>query len=69
MDTSVWNLCPIFLNGIQINVEDMTGMFANMTSLESLPDLTKWNISKVVEKEEMFDGCSSLSTVPKLFEN
>jgi len=32
----------------------MTSMFANCDSLSSLPNISKWNMSKVDKKEGMF---------------
>ena len=44
------------------NVEDISYLFFNDKSLESL-DLTKWNISKVTNMKQMFSGCTSLTEV------
>ena len=44
------------------NVEDMSYLFFNDNSLESL-DLTKWNVSKVTNMKQMFSGCASLTEI------
>ena len=43
----------------------MSGMFYNCESLISIPDISKWNITKVNNMSDMFDGCSKLSQIPK----
>ena len=35
----------------------MTEMFYNCSALNSFPDLKKWNLNNVTEKNGMFDGC------------
>ena len=35
----------------------MTEMFYNCSALSSLPDLKKWNLINVTEKNGMSDGC------------
>ena len=39
-------------------------MFADCSSLTSLPDISKWNTSKVKYMSGMFDGCISLDKRP-----
>ena len=39
-------------------------MFQYCSSLESLPDISKWNISKVTNMNCLFKGCSSLKILP-----
>ena len=38
----------------------MKYMFYNCESLSSLPDISKWNVSKVTKFHGMFHGCRSL---------
>ncbi len=38
----------------------MTGMFYNCNSLQSLPDISKWNTSNVTNMMFMFSECISL---------
>ena len=41
-------------------------MFLNCSSLESLPNISNWNINKVENMSYMFAGCSSLNSFPKI---
>ena len=41
-------------------------MFYECTSLSSLPDISKWNTSSVIEIHNMLIGCSSLSSLPDI---
>ena len=44
----------------------MNHMFYWCTSLESLPGISKWNISKVTDIRKMFSGCHSLKISPDI---
>ena len=37
-----------------------------MSSLATLPDISKWNVSKVKEMKNLFKNCSSLVTLPDI---
>ena len=39
-------------------------MFSCCSSLSSLPDISKWDISHLENKEDMFEGCSKLVNKP-----
>ena len=41
-------------------------MFSYCSSLSSLPDISKWNTSKVNNMNDMFRYCSSLSSLPDI---
>ena len=43
-----------------MNVTDLTGMFYLCSSLKTMPDISKWNTSKVTSISYLFDGCTSL---------
>ena len=38
----------------------MSSMFAECSSLSSLPDISKWNTNNVTNMDYMFDGCSNI---------
>ena len=44
----------------------MHGMFFKCESLNELPDISKWNISKVNDMEAMFYEYSQLSNFPNI---
>jgi len=44
----------------------LSGMFYGCSSLSSLPDISKWNLSNVVNISGMFCGCKSLSYLPNI---
>ena len=48
---------------------NMSYMFYECSSLISLPDLSKWNITKVKNMSYMFWGCNSLISLPDIFKN
>ena len=35
-------------------------------SLKSLPDISKWNTSNVINMSYMFSGCTSLNSLPDI---
>jgi len=44
----------------------MSNMFSNCSSLESLPDISKWNTSNANNMSYMFSNCSSLKLLPDI---
>ena len=44
-------------------ITDASDMFEGCDSLQSLPDVSKWNTKNVTNMENMFYGCSSLKTL------
>ena len=49
-----------------INVTDMSDMFSGCSSLNNLPDISKWNTQNVTNMRSMFDNCSSLNNLPDI---
>ena len=46
----------------------MRSMFYGCSSLKSLPDLSKWDITNVTKMEGMFKGCPPSLSIPKKFQ-
>jgi surface protein len=44
-------------------------MFKNCKSLLYLPNISKWNIDKVENKKNMFEGCDESLIIPEKFKN
>ena len=44
----------------------MRGLFKQCSSLTSLSDISKWDMSNVNDIRDMFFGCSSLTTLPDI---
>ena len=44
----------------------MSRMFFQCSSLESLPDISKWDNRNVKNMSDMFCGCSSLEPLPDI---
>ena len=44
----------------------MRGLFYNCSNLLNLPDISKWDITKVTELKGMLYNCSSLHSLPDL---
>ena len=44
----------------------MNNLFDRCSSLISLPDISKWNVSNVIDMENMFSNCSSLKSLPDI---
>ena len=42
----------------------MSWMFYNCRKLKSLPDISKWDVSKVEYMNKMFKKCKSLKSYP-----
>ena len=55
----------IKLKGIQ-KIQKMEQMFKECSSLLSVPDIDKWDISKFTDLHGLFFGCSSLVSLPDL---
>ena len=55
----------IKLRGIRY-ITDMSYMFNGCSSLQSLPDISKWNTSNITNMSYMSNGCSSLKTRPDI---
>ena len=53
------------LKGID-NINNMSNMFYECSSLLSLSDISKWNTNNIIDMGHMFDGCSSLSSLPDI---
>ena len=49
------------------NVENMSCMLYGCESLNSLPDISKWNTSNVKDMRWMFRGCKPFLNIPKKF--
>ena len=59
------NILEIKLKGIK-NITNMSYMFYDCSSLNSLPDISKWNTSNVNNMSGMFYNCSNLSSLPDI---
>ena len=44
----------------------MNGLFYKCSSLQSLPDISKWNMNNVMTISLLFFGCSSLTSLPDI---
>ena len=44
----------------------MSNLFSNCSTLESLPDISNWNLSKVINISDIFEKCSSLKFLPDI---
>ena len=44
-------------------VNNMNGLFAGCSSLQYLPDISKWNIKNTINIGCMFQGCTSLKSL------
>ena len=58
----------IKLKGIN-NITDMSGLFQNCNSFETLPNISNWDTSNVNNMSWMFYGCKTITTVPDLSNN
>ena len=45
----------------------MSSMFFYCSSLQSLPDISEWDIRNVTDMSCMFGRCSSLKSLPSLY--
>ena len=48
-------------------VKYMNCIFKDCSSLISLPDISKWDTSKVKKIYDMFEGCFGLLVIPREF--
>ena len=48
------------------NIVNLNGLFYNCSSLISLPDIPKWNTSKVKDMHGLFYNCFSLISIPDI---
>ena len=48
------------------NVKDMSNMFSDFSSLQNLPDISKWDTHNVKDMSNMFGGCKSLQNLPDI---
>ena len=55
----------IKLKGIN-KIINASKMFYECPNLESIPDIIKWDLSKVTEKNDMFKGCNESLIIPNL---
>ena len=44
----------------------MSYLFRNCSSSKSLPDISEWNTSNVINMNYLFCGCSSLESLPDI---
>ena len=44
----------------------MNYLFSGCSSLKSIPDISKWNTSNVINMKGMFEECSSLKSIPDI---
>ena len=54
------------ISNIKIYITNSHCMFRGCKSLISLPDISKWNLSRVNSMSHMFSGCNSLISLPDL---
>ena len=47
-------------------VENIDGLFYGCSSLNILPNISKWNTKNIISMKELFYGCSSLAILPDL---
>ena len=55
-----------FINDNRVNINDLSYIPYEFSSLKSLPDISKWNINNVNNMSYMFYGCSSLNSLPNI---
>ena len=51
------------------NVNDMDSISYECKSLDSLPDISKWNTKSVDDMASIFNGCKSLNSLPDIVPN
>ena len=59
------NIFEIKLTKIN-RIKEAKNIFEDCSSLESLPDISKWNTNNVTTMRSMFNGCSSLKSLPDI---
>ena len=55
----------IKLKGIN-NIINANKMFYECKNLDSIPDIVKWDLSNVIDKNDMFEGCNENLIIPKI---
>ena len=48
------------------NIDTFRETFKGCKSLEELPDISKWDTSRVVDMSNMFEDCESLKSLPDI---
>ena len=48
------------------NVEKINNLFGCCNSLPSLPDISKWNLTKAIDMSSLFYMCNSLVSLPDI---
>ena len=56
----------IKLKGIN-NITNANKMFYECTALSSIPDIKKWDLTNVIEMNEVFKGCDQSLIIPEIF--
>ena len=64
-DYNLNGILTIKLKGYN-NITDMSDMFNECQLLFSLPDISKWNTSKIYNMSSIFRNCNSLSSLPDI---
>ena len=49
-----------------MNINNLEEMFSGCSSLESLPDISKWNTNNVTDMRALFYNCSSIQSLPDI---
>ena len=62
-------ILPNISKWFTFKVKNMSYMFYNCKSLKSIPEIGKWRFEypKLVEFNNIFEGCSSLRYYPNIF--
>ena len=47
-------------------INDLSYMFCDCSSLEELPDISKWNTINIINMKGLFSGCESLTKLPDI---
>ena len=55
----------VILTGVD-KITDASSMFSECKSLQSLPDISKWDTKNVESMDYMFCGCKSLQSLPDI---
>ena len=54
------------INNFKRSLYNISELFTGCSSLKSIPDISKWNITKVRDLHYLFSGCSSLQFLPDI---
>jgi len=54
------------INKIKKDIYKIGDMFNNCSLLESLPDISKWNINNIANMSDLFNNYSSLESLPDI---